>query len=171
MLIDNERQGYIQVKSTKNILLIINTNEFKIGNELEKLKLAISKAFSNLQILNVLAYTNLKTKHYTPEINAFAKSTNAMLLNTKELGFAYRLPKGLSKDLQENPKYDVIIHFDRSQDVFSQRILTSIASDFNIGYQKNENIELYDFMIKSELGLEALGKEIIRYIQLIDDES
>lgn len=171
LLSDNERKGFVEIKSTQSILLLINSNQYKLGTELDKLSKLIKSAFPKLSHFNIIAYTSVKEKLYTPELKAFHDKNENFLLNTRRLGFAYKLPKLALQKIENEAKYDVIMHFDRQQDVFAQRILASIKSEFNIGYQNDANIELYDFMIKSDIGLEALGKEIIRYIQLINDES
>ncbi len=168
---NNQRNGFVNLSQVKSLCLIINAEEYDLGKGLDNLLALIKSDIPSVNNLDIIAYTALKEKNFTPRILGFQKRKNAYLLQNKHFGFSYSLRHPKLKEILVQKKFDAMIVFNKSNHLGIKRLVSEIVSEFNVGYHSNENIEVFDFMMKSDLKIHSFGKEILRYLKLIDDKS
>jgi hypothetical protein len=167
----HQRNGFVNLSQVKSLCLIINAEEYDVGKGLDNLLALVKTDIPSVSDVVIIAYTAQKEKHFTPRILEFQKLKNAYLLQNKHFGFSYSLRHQKLKEILSKKKFDAMIVFNKSNHLGIKRMVSEIASQFNVGYHSNENLEVFDFMMKSDLKIHAFGKEILRYLKLIDDKS
>jgi hypothetical protein len=167
----NLRNGYVKLSEVKSLCLVINSEEYDIGKGLDSLLALIKAEIPSVSRLDIIAYTAQKEKKFTPKILAFQKRKGVHLVQNKHFGFSYSLRHPKLKELLPKKKFDALIVFNKSEHLGIKRLVSEIVSKFNVGYHSESNLEIFDFMMKSDLKILAFGKEIVRYLKLIDDKS
>ena len=167
----SNRNGFVQLSQVKTLCLVINAEEYDVSKGLDALLALIKAEIPSVLRLDIIAYTAQKEKRFTPTILAFQKRKGVHLLQNKHFGFAYSLRHPKLKEVLPNKKYDALIVFNKSNHLGIKRLVSEVNSKFNVGYHREENLDVFDFMMKSDLKIQALGKEILRYLKLIDDKS
>lgn len=170
-LISNQRNGFIKLSQLPNVCLLVNADEYSLGKNLKAFIEHLRKEIPSVKQIDVLAFTSKTEKKFTPELLSYQKEKPAYLLQNKSFGLSYNLRHKEIKTLVENQKYDALIVFNKSNHLGLKRFIVDMNSQFNIGYHSEENVEIFDFMMKSELNISEFGREIIRYLKLIDDKS
>lgn len=170
-LIANQRNGYIKLSHMPNVCLLVNADEYSLGKNLKAFTEHLKKEVPSVKRIDVIAYTSKKEKKFTPELVHFLKEKTAYLLQNKSFGLSYNIRQGDVKTLVDKQEYDALIVFNKSNHLGLRRFIVDLKSQFNVGYHSDGNIEIFDFMMKSELNISEFGSEIIRYLKLIDDKS
>lgn len=167
----SNRNGFVQLSQVKTLCLVINAEEYDVSKGLDNLLSLIKSEIPSVARLDIIAYTAQKEKKFTPRILGFQKRKGVYLLQNKHFGFAYSIRHPRLKELLPKKKFDALIVFNKSNHLGIKRLICEVQSKFNVGYHREENLEILDFMMKSDLKIHAFGKEILRYLKLIDDKS
>lgn len=170
-LLENQRDGFVKLSEVKSLCLIINAEEYDVGKGLDSLLTTLKLEIPSITKLDIIAFTDQKDKKFTPTILGFQKRKNAVLLQNKHFGFSYSIRHPKLKELLPKKKFDALISFNKSGHLGIRRLVCESVSKFKVGYHNDENLEVFDFMMKTDLAIDAFGKEILRYLKLIDDKS